>query len=150
MTLTLTEPPFVRTSLLIRRPAHEVYEAFADPAVTTRFWFTSSTGRLEPGATVRWDWEMFGFHTIVTVLAAEPEHLLRFDWNPDHPTTVEFRFTADEGATFVEVTETGLTGTGDETAAYASGSTIGFTKVLCAAKALLEHGIVLAVVADHR
>ncbi|MEV1167923.1 hypothetical protein [Nonomuraea sp. NPDC049784] len=36
--------------MLIRRPPAEVFQAFADPDVTTRFWFTKSTGKLTPGA----------------------------------------------------------------------------------------------------
>lgn len=149
--LVLTRAPAVTTGILIRRPAHQVYEAFADPAVTTRFWFTRGSGRLESGARVRWDWEMFDLHTIVTVKRAEADRRILFDWNPDHPTTVELLFTArGPHATSVTVTETGLTGAADDMVGYLAGSTIGFTKVLCAAKALLEHDVVLAVVADHQ
>jgi len=46
------------------------------------------------------------------------------------------------------VTETGFTGTADDMAARAVDSTGGFTKVLAAVKALLEHDILLDVVAD--
>ena len=45
-----TEPLAMRTQMLIRRPAHEAFEAFVDPHITTRFWFMQSSGRLEPGA----------------------------------------------------------------------------------------------------
>jgi hypothetical protein len=38
-----------KAEMLIRRPVAEVVEAFVDPAVTSRFWFTRSTGRLEVG-----------------------------------------------------------------------------------------------------
>lgn len=149
--LTLTKPPVVTTDMLIRRPAHEVYEAFADPAVTTKFWFTKSSGRLEPGARVRWDWEMFDAHTFVTVREAEPGRRLLLEWDPEHPSTVELTFTPEgDDATFVVITESGLTGTGDEIVAHLVDSASGFSKILAAAKALLEHGIALNVVADHR
>ena len=36
--LTLRHVPVARTGMLIRRPAAEVFEAFVDPAITTRFW----------------------------------------------------------------------------------------------------------------
>jgi hypothetical protein len=52
--------PIAKAEMLIRRPVAEVFEAFVDPAVTSRFWFTRSTGRLEVGRRVRWDWEMYG------------------------------------------------------------------------------------------
>jgi uncharacterized protein YndB with AHSA1/START domain len=38
-----------QTGMLIRRPVAEVFEAVVDPDVTTKFWFTRSSGRLEPG-----------------------------------------------------------------------------------------------------
>ena len=37
-------------ALLIRRARREVFEAFIHPAVTSKFWFTDSTGPLEAGA----------------------------------------------------------------------------------------------------
>lgn len=70
--LHLSQRPVVKTGLLIRKPPAEVFEAFADPAVTTQFWFTDSTGRLESGKTVRWDWKMHGVFANVAVKAAEP------------------------------------------------------------------------------
>jgi uncharacterized protein YndB with AHSA1/START domain len=150
-TLTLTKPPVVTTDMLIRRPAHEVYEAFTDPAVTTKFWFTRSSGRLEPGARVRWDWEMFDLHTFVTVKEAEVDRRLLLEWNPDQPSIVEFTFTPEgDDATYVVITESGLTGTGDEIVAHLVGSASGFSKILAALKALLENGIALNVVADHK
>jgi len=38
----------MNTGMLIRRPVAEVFEAFIDPDITTQFWFTRSSGRLEP------------------------------------------------------------------------------------------------------
>jgi uncharacterized protein YndB with AHSA1/START domain len=37
MTLQLTKPPSVETGMLIRRSPHSVFEALADPSITTRF-----------------------------------------------------------------------------------------------------------------
>ncbi|GIH17283.1 SRPBCC family protein [Rugosimonospora africana] len=149
--LTLTGTPTVAADMLIRRPVAEVFRAFADPAVTTRFWFTKSSGELGPGARVRWDWEMYGVSTTVSVKEFERDRRIVFEWNEDSPTTVEFRFVPwEDDTTFVQVTEVGVGGDGDTAVAYVTGSTAGFTKVLCAAKALLEHDVVLTVVLDHR
>ena len=38
--------PVARTGMLIRKPAAEVCEAFVDPAVTSRFWFSKGSGPL--------------------------------------------------------------------------------------------------------
>ena len=42
--------------MLIRRPVTEVFEAFVDPSVTSRFWFSEGSGRLEPGKRITWTW----------------------------------------------------------------------------------------------
>jgi uncharacterized protein YndB with AHSA1/START domain len=146
--LTLTHIPTVEVGMLIRRPPGEVFQAIVDPEITTRFWFTKSSGNLEPGANVRWEWEMYGASADVSVKEFEQDSRIRFEWGED-ATTVEFRFTPwENGATYVEVTETGLSGDGDALAARAAGSTGGFTIALCALKALLEHGVVLTAVGD--
>ncbi|WP_433437092.1 SRPBCC family protein [Nonomuraea sp. CA-141351] len=147
--LTLTEAPVAHAEMLIRRPPAEVFQAFADPDVTTRFWFTKSTGTLTPGAQVQWTWEMYGASTKVLVKEVEEGRRILFQWNDDKPLTVEFRFTPyGEDATFAEVTESGHSGTGDEVVAHVAASVGGFTIVLCAAKALLERGIELNAVRD--
>ena len=147
--LRLTHAPPVEVGMLVRRPPAEVFEAFADPAITTRFWFTKSSGRLVPGATVRWEWEMYGASTDVSVGDVEENRRIVFEWGGEDVSTVELRFTPrGAGATYVQVTETGFGGDGDQLAARAAASTGGFTVVLCALKALLEHGVVLTAVRD--
>jgi uncharacterized protein YndB with AHSA1/START domain len=140
--------PNVEVSTLIRRPPAEVFAAFVDPAITTRFWFTKSSGALSPGATVRWEWEMYGVSDTVRVKEFEEPDRLVLAMGDDGETTVEFRFTPREEGTVVTVTESGFTGTSDEAIAYVAGSTGGYTTALCAAKALLEHGIELGAVRD--
>ena len=143
-----TMQPTVEVSTLIRRPPAEVFAAFADPALTTRFWFTKSSGALTPGATVRWEWEVYGVSDTVRVEEFEPDERLVLVMGGDENLTVEFRFTAREEGTVVTVTESGFTGPADEAIAYVSGSTGGYTTALCSAKALLEHGVELGAVRD--
>jgi uncharacterized protein YndB with AHSA1/START domain len=124
--------------MLIRRPLDVVREAFVDPAVTTRFWFTESTGRLEPGAVVRWTWAMYGVATQVRVHANEANRIL-VEWDTDNnPTEVEWLFSPRGADTFVEVENRGFAA-GDTVKAMDSAG--GFALVLGAAKIWLEHGI---------
>jgi uncharacterized protein YndB with AHSA1/START domain len=44
-----------KAEMLIRRPVSEVFEAFIDPDITSKFWFTGSSGRLVQGERVHWD-----------------------------------------------------------------------------------------------
>jgi uncharacterized protein YndB with AHSA1/START domain len=53
--MTAKFAPVAKAEMRIRRPVAEVFEAFVDPAVTTRFWFTKSSGRLEAGKQVQWE-----------------------------------------------------------------------------------------------
>ena len=151
MTAPTTQPttmPTVEVSTLIRRPSAEVFSAFVDPALTTRFWFTTSSGPLAPRATARWEWEMFGLADTVRVEEFEAPRRFVLRWDSDGRLTTEFRFRSREEGTVVTVTESGFTGAADEAIAYVAGSTGGYTTVLCSAKALLEHGIELDAVRD--
>lgn len=50
-----TQAPVAKAQMLIRKPVAQVFEALVDPAVTSRFWFSKGSGRLEAGKQVRWD-----------------------------------------------------------------------------------------------
>ena len=148
--LRLTRAPVARAEMLIRKPVAEVFQAFIDPGITTQFWFTESSGRLEPGKRVRWDWKMYDVSVEVTVRSVDVNRRILIEWpGSDGPTTVEWIFTRHaEGATFVSITNGGFTGDGDQVVQQAIDSTEGFTLVLAGLKALLEHGIRLNLVAD--
>ena len=40
----MTAYAYALAEMLIRRPVAEVFEAFINPAITTQFWFTHTTG----------------------------------------------------------------------------------------------------------
>jgi uncharacterized protein YndB with AHSA1/START domain len=149
-TLQLTRAPISETGMLIRRPVGEVFEAFVDPAITTQFWFTKSSGALEPGKEVLWEWEMYDASAPVTVKEVVPNERIVITW-PGYgaPTEVEWRFKPlTDDSTFVSITERGFRGDGDTVVNNALASTGGFTLVLAGAKALLEHNMRLNLVAD--
>ncbi len=142
--------PFAKAEMLIRKPIAEVFEAFVDPAITTKFWFTKSSGRLETGKQIRWDWEMYDVSAQVSVKAIEENKRILIEWAADGtPSTVEWLFThRADNTTFVSVRNTGFSGDRDEIVKQAIESTEGFTLVLSGLKALLEHNIVLNLVSD--
>jgi uncharacterized protein YndB with AHSA1/START domain len=148
--MNLEHAPVAKAELLIRKPVAEVFEAFVNPAITTKFWFTKSSGPLQPGKRVRWDWEMFGVGKDVDVKIVEPPKRIVIDWGAVGKTsTVEWTFTArPDGNTFVSVTNSGFHGSGDELVQQALDSLGGFTLVLANLKALLEHGIDLNLIRD--
>lgn len=147
--LTLTKLPVATTAMLIRRPVAEVFAAVVDPAITSKFWFSHGSGRLEPGAQVEWTWEMYGFSVGVNVLEVEENARVAVEWMvPEAPTTIAWDFTTLPDGTFLSITNSGFHGDADAAVAEAIGSTEGFTFVLAGMKAWLEHGIQLNLAAD--
>lgn len=144
--MKLQAEPIARTGMLIRKPAEEVFEAFVDPAITRRFWFTRGSSRLQESRTVIWYWDMYGVSAEVAVRAIEPNRRILIEW----PTPVEWTFAPQEdGTTFVTITASGFVGSDDEKTAQAIDSMGGFSFALAGCKALLEHGVELGLVADH-
>lgn len=139
------------TEMMIRKPVAEVFEAFVNPEITARFWFTKGSGRLEAGKTIRWDWEMYGVSGEVDVKTVEPNRRIVIEWESygGHRTTVEWLFTARaDGTTMVAITESGFGGSEEEMVKGALESTEAFTLVICGLKAALEHNINLNLIAD--
>jgi uncharacterized protein YndB with AHSA1/START domain len=149
-TLQLQQAAKSKTAMLIRKPVADVFEAFINPDITTRFWFTKSSGRLAVGKPVQWQWEMYDISIRVTPKVIEPNQRIVIEW-PGYGgrTTVEWRFLRQtEGTTFVSISESGFSGDEEGVLNAVVNSTQGFSFVLAALKALLEHDIRLTLVAD--
>lgn len=147
--LEVKKQPVARAELLIRRPVAEVFGAFVDPDIITKFWFDASSGRLQSGKTVRWRWDRCDASVEVRVKAIEHNERILVEWGNENPTTVEWSFARrSEHTTYVSVVNSGFSGSDDEIVDQALDSTGGFALVLAAAKAYLEHGVSLNIVAD--
>jgi uncharacterized protein YndB with AHSA1/START domain len=130
----------------IDRPVDEVFEAVADPEKLSGYFTTGgAVGRLEPGATVQWEFHDFPGPFPVTVVEVEPNRRIVLEWNandsPPYPTRVTLRFEPlEDGRTLVSISEEGFKQT--EAGLKASyGNCGGWMWVLCAMKVYLEHGI---------
>lgn len=135
--------------MLIGRPVAEVFEAVAEPDQLSRYFTTGgAVGRLEPGGTVQWEFHDFPGQFPVQVLEAVPDERIVVRWEADDPTAIEpylltvtFRFAATEdGRTRVEIEETGWHDLPASRAA-SYGNCMGWSQMLCALKAWVEHGI---------
>lgn len=140
--------PTVETQMLIRKPVSQVFNAFIDPEITTNFWFTKSSGPLEVGKTITWEWEMYGISTNVLVKDIIQDRKISIEWgNP--ATIVDFDFTVlTDGSTYVVIKNYGFKETGNDLIEVIKDSTGGFTTVLDGLKAYLEHNIKLNLIAD--
>jgi uncharacterized protein YndB with AHSA1/START domain len=148
--MTLTRVPAAKTGMLIRKPVEQVFEAIVNPEITSKFWFSKGSGRLETGKQVRWAWESHNVSIDVTAKAIEPNRRVLIEW-PGYtgPTEVEWTFQAiPDGTTFVRVQESGWTDDADRLVRYVADSTQGFTLMLAGLKALLEHDVRLNLTLD--
>lgn len=140
--------PVVEAQMLIRKPAATVFQAFVDPGITTNFWFTKSSGPLEVGKAVVWEWEMYKHSTTVFVKEIVPNKRIVMEWG-DPATVIEYEFTSvTGGTTYVVIRNYGFKETGDELIRAINDNTGGFTTVLDGLKAYLEHNIRLNLIAD--
>ena len=140
--------PTVETQMLIRNPISIVFQSFIDPAITTKFWFTKSSGQLEVGKTVTWEWEMYNVSSGIQVKEIIPNKKITIEWD-DPTTTVDFEFTAlTDNSTYVVIKNYGFSQTGDDLIEIIKNNTGGFTTVLDGLKAYLEFGIELNLIGD--
>lgn len=137
--------PRIRVSGRIDKPVHEVFEAVADPAKLSGYFTTGGAqGRLETGATVTWDFADFPGAFPVKVIEVVADSRIVLKWgSPEEgrENTVTMTFEQlDDGRTLVTISEAGWSDT-QKGIDSAIGNTEGWTGMLCAMKAWLEHGI---------
>lgn len=147
-----------RVAARIARPVEEVFEAVADPDKLSCYFTTGGAqGRLETGATVTWDFADFPGAFPVKVAEVVANERIVLEWEASegeapnveggemteagYSTTVTMSFNQlDDGRTLVEIAEEGWRTTpGALQASY--GNCQGWSQMLCALKAWLEHGI---------
>ena len=137
-------------SARIAAPVSRVFEAVVDPDQLSRYFTTGGAkGRLESGATVSWDFHDFPGAFPVQVVEAEQDRRIVLEWaanDPEAPEPYRTRVTMtfeplDEGSrTLVTIGEEGWRET--EAGLKASyGNCQGWSQMLCAMKAWIEHGI---------
>lgn len=141
---------FAKAEMLIRKPIAEVFEAFIHPEITTKFWFTKSSGKLEEGKKTDWTWEMYDLTVPVLVKTVELNKHILIEWGTGKDrSTVAWTFKAlAPSKTFVEITNYNFLGTENEIISKTIDATGGFTLVIAGAKAWLEHEIELHLIGD--
>jgi len=139
----------------IAKPVEEVYEAVVNPDQLSEYFTTGGArGRIEEGASVMWSYHDFPGEYPVQVIQAIPNEKIVLDWQAtdedgiavDKPgadynirMTMEFK-SLEDGRTLVTISERGWHS--DEDGLKSSyGNCEGWTQMLCALKAWIEHGI---------
>lgn len=144
--------PQFNVFIQVSHPVAEVFEAVVDPEKLSAYFTTGGArGWLEAGATVMWDFHDFPGAFPVDVVEVAQDERIALRWAANDPdakdddaykTDVVFTFTpVDNGKrTKVEVGESGWPETANGvTASYSN--CMGWSQMLCALKAWVEHGI---------
>ena len=133
----------IKTAIQISRPLHEVFEAIADPAKMSNYFIAYSTGRMEEGKALLWNFPEFEEGVPIRVGKIEEDHSISYTWKSagGEETQVEITLLPQEGrATLVTVTEKGREN--DEAGlAWLKGNTEGWANFLACLKAYVEYGI---------
>jgi uncharacterized protein YndB with AHSA1/START domain len=137
----------------IARPVAEVFEAVVNPDQLSRYFTTGGAkGRLEPGATVTWDFHDFPGAFPVKVTEVEKNKRIVLYWGSvddaaegemasphDNKVTMSFE-PLEDGRTLVRISEEGWRETPKGLKA-SYGNCEGWTGMLFALRVWLEHGI---------
>lgn len=130
----------------ISKPVAQVFDAVVESDRLTQYFTTGGAkGRLETGAEVTWDFHDFPGAFPVLVQEVVPNQKIVLQWEADQKastwTTVTMEFSPlEDGRTLVRISEFGWPETEDGLAS-SFGNCEGWTMMLCAMKAWLEHGI---------
>ncbi len=69
------------TALQIQKPVQEVYDAIVDPSKMSMYFISKSTGQMEEGKTVWWDFPEFEESSPVRIGKMKPNELIPFYWD---------------------------------------------------------------------
>jgi uncharacterized protein YndB with AHSA1/START domain len=143
-----------KARIRIRRTPSEVFAVFVDAKEMSKFWFARRDDGLKEGEPVSWfvgsGEDAFSFEVRVRELNHPNKIVIEWTGYDGTSTQVTWLFEETEnGHTILTIEESGFTGSRDAIVERALDSTGGFNQVIIAAKALIEHGVELNVVADH-
>ena len=133
----------IKTSLKIQKPLREVYEAIVDPVKMTNYFIAKSTGRIEEGRTLTWQFPEFEMKFPVRVDKVEKDKYISWYWGNAEDkveTKVEIFLKPMTDGVFVTVTEKSRDND-EEGIKWLVGNTAGWANFLVCLKAWLEYTI---------
>jgi len=132
----------IKTSLQINKPNHEVFEAIIDPEKMSNYFISKSSGRMETGKQLIWQFPEFEIDFQIRVDKIEADKYISYYWKIDNTELlVEITLlSVDKNSTVVTVTEKGRKNN-ESGINWLKGNTEGWANFLACLKAYLEYGI---------
>ncbi len=135
----------IKTAIQILKPVHEVFEAIVDPSKMSNYFISKSSGRMEEGKNLIWNFPEFELDFPVRIGKIEMDKYISYYWKDmedSRELLVEMTLTAkgDNNTTVVTITEKSREN--DEAGIkWLKGNTEGWANFLACLKAYLEYGI---------
>ncbi len=133
----------IKAGLKILKSADEVFNAIVDPDKMSKYFISKSTGWMETGKTITWQFPEMDMEFPIQVQRAEPYKYISFFWNDVDGTETFAEITLkkmDDNSTFVSITE-GNRDNDEEGIKWLMRNTEGWANFLACLKAYLEYGI---------
>jgi uncharacterized protein YndB with AHSA1/START domain len=133
----------IKTALKIQKSPHEVFEAIVDPQKMSNYFISKSSGRLEEGKTLTWQFPEFDMQFPVYVDKVEKDKYISYRWKDFQDgteTRVEMKLEPKQDDTLVTITEKERD-QNEKGIQWLMGNTGGWANFLACLKAYLEYGI---------
>ena len=73
----------IKAALMIGKPVHEVFEAIVDPGKMSHYFISKSTGRMEEGKTLTWQFPEMVMEFPVTIKKIEKDKYISYYWGEE-------------------------------------------------------------------
>jgi len=132
----------VKVALQIQKPVSEVFEAIVNPELMSNYFISKSTGRMEEGSELSWNFPEFEIDFSIRVGKIEKDKYISYYWlNEDKELLVEIMLCpVDNNSTLVSISENGMENN-EAGIKWLRGNTEGWANFLACLKAYLEYGI---------
>ena len=133
----------IKATLVIEKPAHEVFEAIVDPDKMVNYFLSAGSGRMEEGQHIVWNFAEVKEDVPILVGKIEKDRYISYHWDGLDGTRqlVEITLTPKgPQATVVRVTEKGHANN-EAGIKWLKSNTEGWANFLACLKAYLEYGI---------
>ncbi|MGB3453906.1 MAG: SRPBCC domain-containing protein [Moheibacter sp.] len=130
-----------RASLQIQKPVEEVFEAIVNPQIMTKYFISESSGRMETGKELFWEFGDFPGKFPVKVTEVQSNSMVSFVWDEETIVRIILEEQTDK-STVVTITE-GEKELSEKNLEWLIGNTFGWGNFLDCMKACLEYGVQL-------
>lgn len=133
----------IKTALQISEPPQEVFEAIVNPTKMSNYFISTSTGRMEEGKTLEWQFPEFEEWVAIKVVEVIPGEYISFQWEGAKDNTLLVEMTLLEisgGSTLLRITE-GKMENDEAGLKWLAQNTEGWANFLASLKAYLEYDI---------